>query len=54
MVLHLHPVNLLVQVLGGCLLIYAVWMHSAVYIMAASSIILIGHLWGWHKVNEAL
>jgi hypothetical protein len=54
MLIHLHPVNLLVQIAGGAVLIYGFWMHSAIYIMAAMSIILIGHMWGWHKVNEAL
>lgn len=54
MLIHLHPVNLLVQIVGGIVLIYGVWIHSAIYIMAAMSIILIGHMWGWHKVSEVL
>ncbi|HEV2490854.1 MAG TPA: hypothetical protein VGT03_13695 [Candidatus Acidoferrales bacterium] len=54
MLIHLHPLNLLVQIAGGVVLIYAVWMHSGIYIMAATTIILIGHLWGWHRVSEAL
>lgn len=54
MLIHLHPVNLLVQITGGAVLIYGFWIHSAIYIMAAMSIVLIGHMWGWHKVNAAL
>lgn len=54
MLIHLHPVNLLVQIAGGAVLIYGFWMHSLIYILAATSVILIGHMWGWHRVNEAL
>jgi hypothetical protein len=36
------------------LLLYGLWMHSTIYIMAATSIVFLGHMWGWHRVNEAL
>ena len=52
--LHLHPVNLSVQIAGIALLVYSVWIHSPVYIVVAISTILIGHMWGWNKVSEAL
>jgi len=54
MLLHLHPANVIVQSAGLLFLLYGVWIHSAIYIMAAGSIIMIGHMWGWHRVNEAL
>jgi len=54
MLLHLHPVNLTVQIAGGSLLVYGLWNHSTLSIMSASSLILLGHLWGWNKVNEVL
>lgn len=54
MLLHLHPVNLTIQLLAGAYLVYGVWTHSAIAIMAASSAILAGHLWGWDKVHDAL
>jgi hypothetical protein len=54
MLLHLHPVNLAVQIAGFALLVYSVWIHSAMYMMVAISAILIGHMWGWSKVSEAL
>jgi uncharacterized membrane protein YesL len=54
MLLHLHPMNLLVQIAGFVLLLYGVWLHSTIYILAAMSVILVGHMWGWHKVSEAL
>lgn len=52
--LHMHPANLSVQSLGLLLLIYGLWMHSEVVIMLAFSVIMLGHLWGWNRVNEAL
>jgi hypothetical protein len=54
MLLHLHPVNLSLQIAGFALLVYSVWIHSPMYIMVAISAILIGHMWGWSKVSEAL
>jgi hypothetical protein len=54
LLLHLHPVNLLLQVLGFALLVYGFWEHSGVAIMTAVSAIFLGHMWGWHKVHEAL
>jgi hypothetical protein len=54
LLLHLHPVNLSLQVAGFALLVYSVWIHSSMYIMVAISAILIGHMWGWSKVSEAL
>ena len=54
MLLHLHPMNLCVQIAGFALLFYGIWFHSTVYIMVATSIVMLGHMWGWHRVNEAL
>ena len=54
MLLHLHPVNILIQLGGVGALVYGVWMHSPVVILAAASVILIGHLWGWPTVHDAL
>jgi hypothetical protein len=54
MLLHLHPVNLTLQLAGFALLLYGVWVHSTLYTMAAASMVFLGHMWGWHRVNEAL
>ncbi|HEV2297059.1 MAG TPA: hypothetical protein VGR72_00905 [Candidatus Acidoferrales bacterium] len=54
MLIHLHPVNLLIQIVGGIVLVYGVWIHSGIWIMVAMSVVLIGHMWGWHKVSEVL
>lgn len=54
MLLHLHPMNLSVQIVGFALLFYGIWLHSTIYIMVATSLVFLGHMWGWHKVNEAL
>ena len=54
LLLHLHPLNLLLQVGGFSVLLYGFWVHSGLYIIFAISLILLGHMWGWHKVNAAL
>ncbi len=54
MILHLHPVNAVTQLMGFSLVVYGIWLHSAVYTMTGVSLVLIGHLWGWSKVSNAL
>jgi hypothetical protein len=54
MLLHANPLNFFVQLIAGGLLVYAIWMHSLTGIMAAASLILLGHFAGWSKVNAAL
>jgi hypothetical protein len=53
MLLHLHPMNVALQGAGVVLLLYTVWAHSGIGILAAVTLILLGHLRGWHRVNEA-
>src|ERR1700675_4647002 len=46
MLWHLHPMNLSVQIAGLPLLFYgSIWFHSTIYIMVATSIVLLGHMW---------
>ena len=52
--LHLHPLNLTVQFAGFVILLYGIWIHALVHILVGASLVLLGHMWGWHKVNEAL
>lgn len=54
MLLHLHPANLVIQLAGVGVALYSVWMHSGLYILLGLTVIMLGHLWGWHKVHEAL
>ena len=54
MLLHLHPMNLAVQLAGFGILFYGVWIHALMHVLVGVSLILLGHMWGWHKVNEAL
>lgn len=51
--LHLHPFNLITQSIGAIPLVYGVWLHSTEYILAGLSIVLIGHIFGWGKVDPA-
>jgi hypothetical protein len=50
--LHLHPINLTAQSLGAAVAVYGLWTHSAEAIMAGSSVIFLGHLFGWSKVDQ--
>jgi hypothetical protein len=54
LLLHLHPVNVLLQSFGFAVLLYSFWIHSAMLMLLAISVILLGHMFGWHKVNHAL
>ena len=54
LLLHLHPFNVLSQTAGFGLLLYGFWEHSAIYLLAGASVVLIGHICGWHKVDAAL
>lgn len=50
--LHLHPFNAIVQLVGIVPLIYGTWMHSPEYMLVGASLVLIGHIFGWDKVNS--
>jgi hypothetical protein len=54
MLLHANPVNLIVQMLGGMLFVYSIWLHSLTGTMVAISLLLLGHIAGWSKVSSAL
>ena len=54
MLLHLHPMNLITQFAGFGILLYGVWVHGSLHILLGASLVLLGHMWGWHKVSEAL
>lgn len=54
LLLHLHPANVIVQSVGFAILFCSVWIHSGRSIALGVSMILLGHMWGWHKVNQAL
>ncbi len=50
--LHLHPINLTVQLVGTLPLLVGVWQHSTELMMAGVSIILLGHIFGWSKFDS--
>lgn len=52
--LHLHPINLSLQILGFIQVGYALWNHSPQDILAGITFICLGHLWGWSQVNPKL
>lgn len=54
LILHLHPANVILQAIGFGVLLCSVPIHSGRFIALSISMILLGHMWGWHKVNQAL
>lgn len=52
--MHLHPWNLALQTVGLFPLVYGLWIHSTEYILAGLSLIVLGHMWGWEKVDPRL
>ena len=52
--LHKHPINLTLNLIGIIPLIYGLWMHEEVVILLGLSVIIMGHFFGWSKVNSKL
>jgi hypothetical protein len=52
--LHLQPVNLLVQFVGALVGIYGIWQRSTEIILLGVSLILLGHIFGWSRVDDRM
>lgn len=52
--LHLHPFNMALQLVGVVALIYGLWLHSTEYILGALSLVAAGHTVGWTQVDARL
>ena len=52
--LHTHPFNLALNLIGIVPSIYGLWTHSVEMILIGLSIIVLGHFFGWSKVNAKL
>lgn len=50
--INIHPTNFSLQALGALISYFGLWLHSAEYFFAGLSILLIGHMIGWTKVNS--
>jgi hypothetical protein len=51
--LHLHPMNMIIQILGIFVFAYGIWEHETLIILGGISFVLLGHLAGWNKVNSS-
>lgn len=51
--LHLHPANIAIQLAGFALVLWSVWAHQGAGILFGISVLAVGHLFGWEKVNKA-
>ena len=52
--LHLHPVNLAIQGAGIVFTVWSIWMHSTQGILGGLTAIILGHAFGWSKVDDRL
>ena len=50
--LHVQPTNWFIQLLGVIGVFYGVWTHEAKVILAGLSVVFLGHLIGWHRVDR--
>lgn len=50
--LHKHPINFALNLIGSIVLIHALWIHAGVTILFGLSIIVLGHLFGWGEVSS--
>jgi len=51
--LHLHPMNMIIQILGIVVFAYGIWEHETLVMLGGISCVLLGHLAGWNKVNSS-
>jgi hypothetical protein len=52
--LHTHPYNLALNIIGIIPFIYGLWIHSQEMILVSLSLIILGHFFGWSKVHSKL
>lgn len=52
--LHLHPTNVFLQVVGAIVLFFGLYNHFVELILLGFTFILLGHLLGWPKVDSRL
>lgn len=52
--LHTHPINLAFNLVGIIALVNGLWMHAAEIVLVGISFIIMGHFFGWSKVNSKL
>lgn len=49
--LHLHPANFAIQLFGAIILLYGIWQHNTEVILGGVSLVFLGHVFGWSKVD---
>lgn len=51
MLMHAHPLNFVLHLVGFVPMVYGLWLHDTVYILAGLTAVILGHLWGWEKMK---
>ena len=52
--LHLHPMNLTIQLVGATLSIYGIWWHDTLTVLTGITLLYVGHFYGWSRVHPSL
>lgn len=53
--LHKHPINFALNLIGSIVLIYALWEHTGIAtFLFGLSIVILGHFFGWGEVSSKL
>lgn len=51
MLMHAHPMNFLLHIVGFIPLVYGLWTHLPIPILTGITVIVIAHLWGWERLK---
>lgn len=51
--LHLHPMNLMIQLVGLVGVVWGLWQHETLGILGGLSVVFLGHTFGWPRVDRA-
>lgn len=52
--LSAHPINSFFQIIGYAIILFGAWHHHTAQILLGVTCILIGHLWGWSRIDSRL
>ncbi len=51
-ILHIQPANFTLQIVGLALSVWGLWYHSLEYSLLGLSSLLLGHSFGWKKIDR--
>lgn len=45
--IHAHPMNMLLHIVGAVITVYGLWNHQTLVILSGITVLILGHAWGW-------